>query len=254
MISISDIKFISKEADLSSFYFVRNNTLFLFEVTEATVDWFTNWKSQFKSIDKVIVMSSIYHTNVENPYLKQVIQVLSKENEKQIECTLISGDTINNGKPVNSFIIKTLFKNKVYINTIRDIHNERIDFIIYDNLCPEYTIYYSGINIGRNLSIKLDKNAWENPSYYKNYSYLIFNAFNKSSFLGFSNYVENIVSIFHGKFNYPYTCTIIGLNRIKTNAIEVIEKKLKEISFDGIGKGQPERSIYNIEHDSNKLS
>ena len=254
MISINDIKFISKEANLSSFYFVRNNTLFLFEVTEATVDWFTNWKSQFKSIDKVIVMSSIYHTNIENPYLKQVIHVLSKENEKQIDCTLISGDTINNGKPVNSFIIKTLFKTKVYINTIRDIHNERIDFIIHDNLCPEYTIYYSGINIGRNLSNKLDKNTWDNPSLYKNYSHLIFNAFNKSSFLGFSNYVENIVNELHKKFNYPYTCTVIGLNRIKTNAIEVIEKKLKEISFDGIGKGQPERSIYNIEHDSNKLS
>ena len=43
MISINDIKFISKEANLSSFYFIRNNTLFLFEVTEATVDWFTNW-------------------------------------------------------------------------------------------------------------------------------------------------------------------------------------------------------------------
>ena len=89
---------------------------------------------------------------------------------------------------------------------------------------------------------------------YKNYSHLIFNAFNKSSFLGFSNYVENIVNELHKKFNYPYTCTIIGLNRIKTNAIEVIEKKLKEVSFDGIGKGQPERSIYNLEHDSNKLS
>lgn len=255
MISVNNIKFISKEMDKTSFYFTKGNILFLFEVTEASVEWFTTWKTQFKDIDKIVVVSSIYHTNKDNPYLKEIIRVLSEERNKLVESIFISGESINNGKPNNTFSIKCLFKEKVFIETKRDITAERIDFILYDNIEPDISLYYSGINIGRRVSKKLDLNTWENSNeYYRHYTHIIFNIFNKHNFLNISNYLVNLITDLHKRLDYPYKCTLVGLDRVGNNQLEEIEKKLKNISFNGVGKASPEYSIYRHDHDGEDLS
>ena len=64
MIKPSDIKFISEVAMDTSFYFIKERCMFLFETTPATIDWFTNWIHTYSDLKGLIIVSSMYGATI----------------------------------------------------------------------------------------------------------------------------------------------------------------------------------------------
>jgi hypothetical protein len=238
MIKPEEIKIISSVAENSSFYFIKENVLFLFECTEETIYWLKTFTNSFKDLKGAVVTTTLYNATLEdNTYLKELNLFFSNTFGKNFDVRYNLATKFGNNKPVLKKIYPISKNHKITLEFLRDVLNERMDVIIYENYERNKSIYYSGMNYGRRLSEKLDREVM-NVGYLASHHYhSIINLYNKYFFYNIFDLDPVILWEICSKIlGTPMKSSIIGLPT--KSAMRYFDKRIKEsgmVSFLGAG-------------------
>ena len=244
MIKPEEIKIISSLAEESSFYFVRNNVLFLFECTEESLYWFKTFFNSFKDLRGAVVTSTLYNATLkDNTYLQTLKSFFLQQFGPNFDIRFNLATEIKNRKPVVKKVYPLTKTNKITLELIRDIEKERMDVKIYENQNHKESIYYSGMNYGKNISDKLDRKVMEVGYLAKNNYHSIINLYNKYHFYNLYD-LEPVVlwTICNKLLNTPTGSTIIGLP--SKAAIRYFDKRVKESGISSFCGAGPEKQRF----------
>lgn len=238
MIKPSDIKFISEVAMDTSFYFIKERCMFLFETTPATIDWFTNWIHTYSDLKGLIIVSSMYGATIDDsPYMREVYSMFRTRFGRVFDIDAIYPK--KGGCDDIKITVKLNNKQRVNITLVKDMKTKRCDVLFSDNNAKG--IYYAGSSYGMNVSRMDAILLQDETNLTKRFDYIIFNLFNKFAMYNIHGtnreFFESLKAVFPVDPMFITYCGFPdnGTARFCNNEF----KKMEVVGFSGRGATKP---------------